>query len=275
MPAQDPQVIEWLRNYSGTVPFLQDVRRYLIQHDRITPRQYTAVLRNYRADQEGRPVDERTPAMSTDLAHIRNGTYTVEDGSEHLTFQIYTATRGQLQGKRLVKRRLANGTYKAFGFLAMQSSEGGAATLRVWQRYVADEEEGHMYIKFAKALVYILDARQILVETGTISQAYHNGTNYAVHYSTTCRRCNRRLTTPTSVESGIGPECAQRDGGRTVAANPHGTDANPASSVPRTRSAAAPRAYRTVEDRQAAERTQPEPVQPILPISELGTGYVQ
>ena len=33
------------------------------------------------------------------------------------------------------------------------------------------------------------------------------------HVESTCRRCNRRLTTPESIESGIGPICAERESG--------------------------------------------------------------
>jgi hypothetical protein len=35
---------------------------------------------------------------------------------------------------------------------------------------------------------------------------------YRVHHEGRCCRCNRKLTTPASVESGIGPECAKMAG---------------------------------------------------------------
>jgi hypothetical protein len=34
-----------------------------------------------------------------------------------------------------------------------------------------------------------------------------------VKFDTTCRICNRKLTNPVSIDSGIGPECAKRVNG--------------------------------------------------------------
>jgi Family of unknown function (DUF6011) len=49
-----------------------------------------------------------------------------------------------------------------------------------------------------------------LLVKGEQSELYAKG--YRLHAETVCRVCNRKLTHPESIKSGIGPECAGKVG---------------------------------------------------------------
>lgn len=101
------------------------------------------------------------------------------------TFRIRTQKPGQwAEGKRVVGLLTGpqnTSDYQNFGFL-----EGGQ--IRVWKRY-----QGTDFETYAKMLMHP-------------SQFIEKGAEYMVEGH--CIRCNRLLTVPSSIESGIGPVCA-------------------------------------------------------------------
>lgn len=256
-------VLTWLSRYEGDSPFLADVRRYYVRNDSLSPRQYAAVERNYIRLVENNQEELPEPATGADVTHIRNGVYTIDNGEQHLTYQIYTATRGNLRGKRIVKRAVSYGSYKGFGFL---THDGG---LRVWQRFVGDEEANETYIVWAKKLLQILNETAITEQTGIIRLSTEAA--WTVNFSTVCRVCNRRLTTPTSVESGIGPECSRRQNEDTTAADAHAPVSTDEALIEINR--AAEEVRRVARERRVAELAQERAAQ--MELSELGTGYVR
>ena len=128
-----------------------------------------------------------------------NGTVTIQSpraGGEHRTFRIRTQRQDAAfaPGRRIVA--LLTGAnndedYEGFGFLP----EDGSDRVDVWRSRrggVAGKSSWEWYAE-------MLSCPDLYVARG-----------YRYLVSRCCRRCNRKLTTPGSVEAGIGPECAGR-----------------------------------------------------------------
>ncbi len=131
-----------------------------------------------------------------------NGIFTVKSTAtgEHRTFRIQTWMEENEDGTRQPKRddrgnltRVVslltgsdnNSSYSGFGFV-------NGERIYVWRRC-----QGGQFDKFAR----MLEKLEQHEEAGRVE----------VNLEGQCRRCNRRLTTPESVESGIGPVCEGRE----------------------------------------------------------------
>lgn len=128
-------------------------------------------------------IEEALAAMSTSTIH--NGTYTITGPRGRRTFKVSTAQNGTLKGKRIIA--VLNGPDNESDYLgvAFLTNEDTAA---VWRKH-----QGTQWETLARAFVQIM---------------LKGMEGYAVDASNTCRRCNRRLTVPTSIHNGLGPECA-------------------------------------------------------------------
>lgn len=122
--------------------------------------------------------------------HTHNGTFTVTSKrtGEHRTFRIRTMPDDSkfASGKRVIGLLTGpdnKSSYTNFGFV----DDFG---VRVWS-----SKRGGQYDALAK----MLDSLKMHEDAGRVG----------VLASTTCRKCNRRLTTPESILSGIGPVCEQ------------------------------------------------------------------
>lgn len=124
------------------------------------------------------------------MATINDGTYTlVYKNGEHFTFEIETAKKGGLTGKRIVSYLAGpdnESDYVGFGFL---TDSGRVALWRKFQGTKTEERANHLNILF-----------------GMPERLELAGMAYAVA-SGRCRRCRRTLTVPTSIHQGYGPEC--------------------------------------------------------------------
>jgi len=124
---------------------------------------------------------------------IANGTWTVKSPSgEHRTFKISTW-----------KKELANGVEKrSVGLLIGQDNENDFLSfgfvngdrINVFHKF-----RGTQYEKLARALEDLFSASSRLMERGM-----------QIEGAACCRRCNRKLTHPESLETGYGPECGNR-----------------------------------------------------------------
>lgn len=119
-----------------------------------------------------------------------NGVFTVKSTKtgEHRTFRISTMPKnGQFApGKRVVSLLVGPDNtqdYKQFGFVYDDN-------ISVWSRLRGGQFDD---------LAYMLKHLDVYIENGKVE----------VFAATRCRICNKPLTTPESVESGIGPICAQ------------------------------------------------------------------
>ncbi len=120
-----------------------------------------------------------------------NGKWTIENPATggHRTFQIRTQADDArfAPGKRIVA--LLSGPdntsdYQGFGFV-----ENGR--IKVWRK-----KQDTVFVKFAHMLA---------------NPKYWEDKGLVYHFEGKCRRCNRTLTTPESIESGIGPVCGGRE----------------------------------------------------------------
>jgi hypothetical protein len=208
-------LIEWLddQHTVSDNAFLNSVIDDLRYYGSLTDAQTAAALRMM-ATNERAAEDEPTPvaeAGQDDAPNIFNGVYTLNNGTEHLTYRIHTVLRGPLQGKRIIKIQQQYGEFKGFAFLRTDGH------MKVWRRFADDERRNERYIVWAGIL---LDCLRREIGTGGVTESYSPDadTTYEVQRSLCCRRCNRPLTNPSSIDAGLGPECAQREGSRTTAA---------------------------------------------------------
>lgn len=131
-----------------------------------------------------------TAMTQVTMPHLgsHNGTFTVTSPTtgDHRTFKITTIKEGKLAGRRVlgvVERRNGKDHYNVFAFV----DQFGVVTC--WHRY-----RGQIYERYADLFTRFEYWMTRKVEFLMESQ---------------CRRCNRRLTNPESLLTGIGPECAK------------------------------------------------------------------
>lgn len=125
--------------------------------------------------------------MAILTALILDGFYTVVFAGGHRTFRIETqdADATFAPGKQIIAFLGKDAEFVSFGFV-------NGRYVNPWRR-------------FQSGYGLVLDAARFLV--GGDMQAA--GKMYALR-SGNCWRCNRTLTTPESIQAGIGPVCASR-----------------------------------------------------------------
>jgi hypothetical protein len=128
---------------------------------------------------------------------IFNGTYTIQnrETGEHRTFRIRTQGKDSsfAPGRRVLSLLTGSDNtrdYTGFAFV----NDDADATIYVWQN-----RKGYVYDGYAKLLRWLLvdKAEKVLAV-------------YEVLAESRCIVCNRPLTHPESVKTGIGPICAGR-----------------------------------------------------------------
>jgi hypothetical protein len=148
-------------------------------------------------------MSEATPERA---ARIFNGKYTVKNGEgDHRTFRIKTMESAAKQkAKRPNKQPFApdkrvislltgsdnQRDYTNFGFV---DDDG----IRVWQSFGGTTGRHHQYARMLWDLL-------------TTENGFYAQRGYTVDPSCTCVRCNKELTNPISILTGIGPECSGR-----------------------------------------------------------------
>lgn len=114
---------------------------------------------------------------------------------QHRTFQVRTQADDAkfAPGKRVVALLTGPNNerdYRSFGFV---SDEGRVIVFRK----LRGQTRQTIYDRYAE----LLESPETFVEKF----------DFQFNFEGRCRRCNRKLTTPESVESGIGPVCAGRE----------------------------------------------------------------
>jgi len=117
-----------------------------------------------------------------------NGTFTITSGKtgQHRTFRVKTQSADStfMPGERIVSMRDPDGIYVGFGFV---ESDGRVSVWRSRQ---------NTYGKYVNLLQNLTQYD----ESGLIE----------LQAATTCRKCNKKLTNPESIKSGIGPYCSKQ-----------------------------------------------------------------
>jgi hypothetical protein len=145
--------------------------------------------------QWAKPTDTQKPKQKTKgriMTHTiltHNGTWTLKSPKtgDHRTFKVSTVQKGNLKDKRVISLLIGQDNetdYLGFGFVR----EDG--TVAVWNKH-----RGTQFDKFAD----LFDR-----------ETYWRNRGVEFMAETVCRKCNRKLTDPVSIETGIGPICAGR-----------------------------------------------------------------
>ena len=133
-----------------------------------------------------------TATTTTATAKTHNGTMTIRNPKTggHRTLRVRTETWNKGKDNESTHRvvSLLTGSnneadYTRFGFVA---DDG---TVRVWKKY-----RGTAFDQYGSMLNH--------------QKRWESNHGLEFLFATTCRVCNRKLTTPESIESGIGPVCA-------------------------------------------------------------------
>lgn len=116
-----------------------------------------------------------------------NGEITLKNPAtnKHRTFRIKTVRKGKYKGQRKLYMLIGpdnNSNYLCLGFIKNNG------TFHFWNDY-----KGTLYERTANCLLEI-------EKRGLIAS-----------FATKCRVCNKKLTTPESIETGIGPICGGRE----------------------------------------------------------------
>jgi len=124
------------------------------------------------------------------LSRIFNGTVTLvnKETSSYITLKIATAKYGKLKGKRIVSKLVGSdneNSFKGFGFVV-------GDMIMVWRSQHSPKN------------AQIASILQSLMVEGNDSRF---ADKVEMKLSKRCMRCNRKLTTPESIEEGIGPIC--------------------------------------------------------------------
>ena len=118
-----------------------------------------------------------------------NGTVTIENTNtgNHRTFKINTVKNGDLKGKRIVSLLTGSDNWENYSGFGFVNADG---KINVFKKHKNSVHE--VYAK--------------MLENPAPFES--KGAEYL--FSTKCRICNKKLTTPESIKSGIGPICEGR-----------------------------------------------------------------
>tara|TARA_R110002110_G_scaffold16569_30_gene71719 strand:+ start:2328 stop:2999 length:672 start_codon:yes stop_codon:yes gene_type:complete len=128
---------------------------------------------------------------------VQKGRYTVSDSEGHITFWVHRKSleANFAPGEWIIERLIGqqnddSSCYRAVGFVNRR--QGGRGTVVLFKKQRND-------VRLAEA-VRILEGDPLMAGRGYAQAA------------SSCWRCNRDLTTPASIDAGIGPICAEKIG---------------------------------------------------------------
>lgn len=133
------------------------------------------------------------PIAETNFSGLMTGFYTIvfPAHNTHRTIKIFVGKYGHFEGKILIAKMIGNDNMTSYKAIANISDNG---KLCVWKKSGLDSLQ---VASLAHALKLIM------------GDAPTYGREYAMR-SSNCWKCNHLLTTPDSIERGIGPECAKK-----------------------------------------------------------------
>lgn len=229
-----PEVGRMLAAYDGTNDFLLRMRRQFEATQFLTVAQANTVrsafaemamaaarTRRQLERMQELQANEGTIARVDDLPRVLNGTYTLDDGVQHLTFDIRTMNRSRnehMRNARVIRVQRQYEQYVAFGFLTTDGR------VQVWQS--AQSRVTPIEKRWAQQLLNLLSDEDASAQMrNELVDAYRDGEDnprltvtvvgegseddpeWTISVSCRCSACNRALTDPTSIRLGIGPEC--------------------------------------------------------------------
>lgn len=165
-------------------------------------------------------------APATKSPNIQNGTYTIaHDERGHYTVKLHTAQKGGLAGKRILSLLVGpdnEGDYQGVAFW-----DDDAKCAHVWRRHrgaINLPIDGRHWTNDPKRISSVQAKLAIwsdlalrgdgtggeLTEDGRPRRGYWAQDGYTLLLDGRCVVCNRKLTDPESIRTGIGPKCGGR-----------------------------------------------------------------
>ena len=152
--------------------------------------------------------------------NVQNGTYTVSSPDGHFTIKLHTAQKGDLAGKRILSLLTGPDNESHFTSAAFWDDEKKRAF--VWRRFrgVAGNAriDGYHWPKDGELARWSAYEQKLAIWSDLVLRGsdekrngFWFGEGYRLLREGRCVRCNRKLTDPESIRTGIGPVC----GGRT------------------------------------------------------------
>lgn len=182
---------------------------------------------------DSEPVTPATPKaiemMRAAATKLRNGTYTISHPQKgHFTVKLHTVKEGPLGGKRIFSMLVGPNNETDYSGCAFWNETEACAY--VWRRFQGHHNDPAQATCAAGASNAEINNRFISGWTWNATgwsqteqklsillclalrgaNSYWRAEGYALQVEGRCYVCNRKLTTPESIEFGIGPICAAR-----------------------------------------------------------------
>lgn len=149
----------------------------------------------------------------TNAPNVHGGTYTVSHEKHgHFTLKLYTVLKGNLAGKRILALMVGSDNENDFRGVAFWDDD--AQRVNTWKRFRSAARsfpiDGYNFGEDWNTVEKKLAIWSNLVIVGSTEHddGYWYGHGYRLLLEGRCCRCNKKLTTPESIEAGIGPICA-------------------------------------------------------------------
>lgn len=151
--------------------------------------------------------------------NVHNGTYTVSHPTQgHFTLKLFTVKKGDLAGRRLISLLVGPDNVSNYKGVAFWNDARKCAN--VWRRHRGPgstepidgygwQSQGWSSVEKKLALWCDLAVRGDGTGEGG-RKGYWGARGYRLLLEGRCCVCNRKLTEPESIRTGIGPVCAGR-----------------------------------------------------------------
>lgn len=160
-------------------------------------------------------------AMRAAAPVLHGGTYTItHDERGHYTVKVHTVQNGKLAGKRIISLLAGPDNENDYRGVAFWDDQKRRAF--VWKKYASDADlrewplDGNHWPKAYNAIerrITVFLSLAVVAPSLPEGKAdYWTREGYRLERASRCVVCNRTLTTPQSLELGIGPVCAERVG---------------------------------------------------------------
>lgn len=150
-----------------------------------------------------------TPAVALAL---KNGTYTVSHPEHgHYTIKLHTVTGdSELAGKRIFSLLVGASNETDYEGVAFWNDDARFAS--VWKRHRSPTSTMTVdAYNWQSSWSKVEKKLGVLLGLALRERSYWHEEGYELLLEGRCVRCNRKLTTPESIRTGIGPECAKRE----------------------------------------------------------------
>lgn len=148
--------------------------------------------------------------------NVHNGTHTVSSPKGgHVTIKLHTAKKGALEGKRIISILIGPNNETDYTPVAFWNDKDQVAN--VWKKHKHPMSrlriDGYHYpARHEMNMVREIELKLAIWASLAVREdkGYWYKEGYRLLLEGRCVVCNRKLTDPESIETGIGPVCAGR-----------------------------------------------------------------